>query len=155
MEERLRELWDYYAGRADRQDQTVIVELLREVQEICGCVPSNQQREAARVCGVPESLIAALVKRYPSLREADYRHEITACSGERCRAKGAAAVLDALRRELGIESQGLSADGMFFLRTQNCLKHCGTAPSLLIDGELLPRVTPEQIPALIQRLRLS
>ena len=79
MEERLRELWDYYAGRADRQDQTVIVELLREVQEICGCVPSNQQREAARVCGVPESLIAALVKRYPSLREADYRHEITAC----------------------------------------------------------------------------
>ena len=40
MEERLRELWDYYVGRADRQDQTVIVELLREVQEICGCVPS-------------------------------------------------------------------------------------------------------------------
>ena len=64
-------------------------------------------------------------------------------------------MLDALRRELGIESQGLSADGMFFLRTQNCLKHCGTAPNLLIDGELLPRVTPEQIPALIQRLRLS
>ena len=62
-------------------------------------------------------------------------------------------MLDALRRELGIESQGLSADGMFFLRTQNCLKHCGTAPNLLIDGAS-PRVT-EQIPALIQRLRLS
>lgn len=155
MEEKLRELWDYYAGRADRQDQTVIAELLREVQGICGCVPRELQREAARACGVPESLVAALVKRYPSLREAEYRHEITACTGARCGAKGAAAVLDALRRGLGVEAQGLSADGLVFLRTQNCLRHCGTAPNLLVDGELLPRVTAEQIPALIERLRRS
>ena len=155
MEQELRERFDFYAGRRDRSEQAVVVELLREVQEVCGCVPAELQREAARACCVPESLVAALVRRYPSLREARYRHEITACTGERCRGKRGFAVLEALRRELGVAAQGLSADGSVLLRTQNCLRHCGTAPNLLVDGEILPHVTPEQIPALVRKLRSS
>lgn len=154
MDETLRDIFEYYGRRADRSDQTVVAQLLREVQSALGCVPKELQREAARVCGVPESLVAALVRRYPSLREAAFRHTVTACSGARCGAKGAAAVLEALRRELGADPQGLSADGDILLRTQNCLRHCGTAPNLLIDGELCPHVTQEQIPALIRKLRL-
>lgn len=152
MQETIREILDYYAGHRDKTDQTVLVELLREIQEVCGCVPSDLQREAAQACGVPESLIAGLVRRYPSLREAAYQHTIVACTGRCCLGKQGGEVLEALRCALGVTTEGLSRDGTIFLRTQNCLRHCGTAPNLLIDGTLVPQVSPKQIPSLLQTL---
>ena len=153
MQEAIQEILDYYAGRRDKTDQTVLVELLREIQEVCGCVPPDVQHEAAAACGVPQSLIAGLVRRYPSLREAAYRHVITACTGRCCLGKQGGAVLEALRRELGVENEGISQDGSILLKTQICLKSCGTAPNLRIDGTLIPHVSPEQIPALLKELR--
>ena len=153
MQETIQEILDYYAGRRDKTDQTVLVELLREIQEVCGCVPPDVQHEAAVACGVPKSLIAGLVRRYPSLREAAYRHVITACTGRCCLAKQGGAVLEALRRELGVETDGISRNGSILLKTQICLKSCGTAPNLRIDGDLVPHVSPEQIPALLKKLR--
>ncbi|WP_162611353.1 NADH-quinone oxidoreductase subunit NuoE family protein [Anaeromassilibacillus sp. An200] len=153
MQESIQEILEYYAGRRDKTDQTVLVELLREIQEVCGCVPPDVQHEAAAACGVPQSLIAGLVRRYPSLREAAYRHVITACTGRCCLGKQGGAVLEALRRELGVENEGISQDGSILLKTQICLKSCGTAPNLRIDGTLIPHVSPEQIPALLKELR--
>lgn len=153
MQESIQEILEYYAGRRDKTDQTVLVELLREIQEVCGCVPPDVQHEAAATCGVPQSLIAGLVRRYPSLREAAYRHVITACTGRCCLGKQGGAVLEALRRELGVENEGISQDGSILLKTQICLKSCGTAPNLRIDGTLIPHVSPEQIPALLKELR--
>ena len=153
MQESIQEILEYYAGRRDKTEQTVLVELLREIQEVCGCVPPDVQHEAAAACGVPQSLIAGLVRRYPSLREAAYRHVITACTGRCCLGKQGGAVLEALRRELGVENEGISQDGSILLKTQICLKSCGTAPNLRIDGTLIPHVSPEQIPALLKELR--
>ncbi|HIS78941.1 MAG TPA: NAD(P)H-dependent oxidoreductase subunit E [Candidatus Caccousia stercoris] len=153
MQESIQEILEYYAGRRDKTDQTVLVELLREIQEVCGCVPPDVQHEAAAACGVPQSLIAGLVRRYPSLREAAYRHVITACTGRCCLGKQGGAVLEALRRELGVENEGISQDGSILLKTQICLKSCVTAPNLRIDGTLFPHVSPEQIPALLKELR--
>lgn len=153
MQESIQEILEYYAGRRDKTDQTVLVELLREIQEVCGCVPPDVQHEAAAACGVPQSLIVGLVRRYPSLREAAYRHVITACTGRCCLGKQGGAVLEALRRELGVENEGISQDGSILLKTQICLKSCGSAPNLRIDGTLIPHVSPEQIPALLKELR--
>ena len=60
-------------------------------------------------------------------------HEIIACTGERCGKKEGGAILNALKRELRIQKNGVSIDGKFKLRTQNCLKKCGTAPNIIID----------------------
>lgn len=47
--------------------------------------------------------------------------------------KEGGAILNALKRELRIQKNGVSIDGKFKLRTQNCLKKCGTAPNIIID----------------------
>ena len=44
--------------------------------------------------------------------------------------------MEQLRRELKPDKNGISADGIYELRTQNCLKQCRTSPNLLIDGKL-------------------
>ena len=92
MEEKLKEILDYYRARDDRGSQETVVQLLREVQELYGFIPPEARRLAAEACGVKEALVSCLVKRYPSLKEAAYRHTITACTGQRCGRKDGAAL---------------------------------------------------------------
>lgn len=154
MEEQspLRGIFAYYAARPDRAAQESIVAMLREVQEVLGCVPGSAQLAAAEAAGVRPSYIAAILKRYPSLKPAPWRHCVTVCTGPRCAGQGAAALLAAARRQLSADRAGLSADGRVLLRTQNCLKQCRTAPNILVDGALHSRVTPEKLAALLAAL---
>ena len=151
-QETLRGIFAYYAARPDRASQENIVAMLREVQEVLGCVPESAQRAAAGAAGVKPSFIAAIVKRYPSLKPAPWRPCVTLCTGPRCAGQGAAALLAAARRQLSADKSGLSADGRVLLRTQNCLKQCRAAPNVLVDGALHSRMTPEKLAALLDAL---
>lgn len=144
MDEKLEEIIEYYASQPDPGAQENIVAMLREIQGACGCIPQYVQERAAERTGVKPSVIACIIRMYPSLKAAKYRHEITACSGPRCGAKGGGEILRVLRKELNIQKDGSSADGTILLRTQNCLKRCPTAPNLIIDGTLYTHLTPER-----------
>ena len=80
----IREILDYYRGQRDRSDQSVIGEMLRELQEVRGFLSPELKKAAAETAGVSEKLIDILVRRYPSLKEAAFEHEILACTGARC-----------------------------------------------------------------------
>ena len=89
----------------------------------------------AQAAGVSLSVVKTLIRFCPDLKSAAYRHVLTVCTGERCGKRQGAAVLEAVRRELRVGKDGLSADGMVLVVTRNCLKHCGTSPNLLLDGK--------------------
>ena len=136
MEQQLREIMNYYKGQPNPQEQENIVELLREVQELMGCIPNDVQETIAAEFDVKTSMIATIIKLYPSLKASNYKHRIIACTGARCEAKDGAMILNAIRKTLGIEKDGLSKDGQFYLTTQNCLKRCKTSPNFYVDGTL-------------------
>ena len=46
-EARIREILDYYRAQRDRGDQSVIAELLRELQEVRGYLTPELKKEAA------------------------------------------------------------------------------------------------------------
>jgi len=151
LENQLQEILDYYSRQKDRKDQTVIVEMLRELQEVQGFLPPDLKRRAAEAAGVDASLIQLLIRRYPSLKDAPYIHEIIACTGERCGNKNGLAVLEAVRKELHIQKDGLSADEKTLLKTRCCLKKCRSAANLYLDGRLYSAVTPERVPEILQK----
>ena len=151
MESRISEIFEWYAGQRDRGTQEQIVQMLRELQEVSGFLTEEMREEAARTAGVKRSMIEAIVRRYPSLKTADYRHVVVVCCGERCAAKGGGAVLSAVRKKLGIEKEGISADGVTLLKIQNCLKQCRTSPNLKIDEEIYRNVTPARAEELIEQ----
>lgn len=150
QEQQIEEIFSYYGSLKDKKDQEILVEFLREIQEVCGCIPPDLRQRAADMMQVKESVLTCLIRRYPSLKEAPYQHTVTVCTGERCGKKAAADVLGAVRRELKVDTQGLSADKKVLLKTRNCLKQCRTAPNLMIDGVLYPQVTPEKVSKLIK-----
>lgn len=150
--EKLNEILEYYGGLLDRQSQEQLVAMLREIQELFGFVPAWAKERAAEAAGVKVSTLDCIIRLYPSIKGADYRHTVTVCSGARCQAKGGEEILRAVKRELGITKGNLSADGRTYLKIQNCLKQCRTSPNLMIDGKLYSGVTAEQIPGLLGTL---
>ena len=48
-----------------------------------------------------------------------------------------------------------TADGMFSLKTVECLGSCGTAPMLQCGAEYYEDLTTEKVDALVEKLRAS
>ena len=147
----LIEIFAYYAGQRDKKDQYVIVQMLKELQEVNGFLTPELKEQAAQTAEVPLSLISLLIRTYPSLKEAAYTHVITVCSGERCAKKNGRQIAEIVRRELRIGKNNLSADGTCLLKTQNCLKQCRTSANFIIDDVLYSNIKPEQVPDILKQ----
>lgn len=148
---KIREILDWHSRREDRSSQEAIVEMLREIQEICGYLPESIQQEAAGASAVSQSVIKTLIRFCPDLKSVGYRHVLTVCTGERCGNRQGAEVLEAVRRVLHVGKDGVSADKNVMVTTRNCLKHCKTAPNLLLDGKHFGGIRPEDIPDWIKK----
>lgn len=127
------EILDYYKGLKSRASQETIVEMLRELQELHGFISPALREMAAEAAGVKTSTIQAIVKRIPSLKESSYQQEIVICVGKNCAAKGNLELLEKVKKRLEINADGISGDGKVCLKTRACLKHCRTAPNVMVD----------------------
>ena len=61
-ERQWREIVDYYSSQRDAGSQENIVEMLREVQELYGYIPSEKTRAMAEATGVKQTLLLQLIK---------------------------------------------------------------------------------------------
>lgn len=155
QEKQLEEIFSYYNKVDKPAPQEEVVNMLREIQEVCGFISPEMKRHAADILGVKEAVLTCLLRRYPSLKEADYQHTVTVCTGERCGRKEGIEILRAVKKELQIDEEYttgipmLSKNGRFLLKTQNCFKQCRTAPNLVIDGYVYCQVKPEDVHRLL------
>lgn len=150
-EKELAEIFHYYSQVKDSGSQDNLVTMLREIQEIHGCISPDLQQKAADTAGVKLSSVICIMKLYKSLKAADYSHKILVCTGPVCGRKNISH-LELIKKELGIGKEGLSADGKVLLQTGGCLKNCSTAPNIMIDGILHTHVTEKELQKLIQNL---
>lgn len=134
MNEQLEEIFSYYGEQKDKNSQEAVVSLLRELQEVCGCITLDLKKKVIETTGVSENFLQCLLRMYPSLKEANTEHEVIFCTGERCGKKDGAALLRKWKEQFSIRENGISADGKIELRTQNCLKQCKNAPNVMVDG---------------------
>ncbi len=54
-----------------------------------------------------------------------------------------------VKRCLGVDYGGTSADGVFTLEAAYCLGNCAAAPSVMVDEKLYGRATPERVDAIL------
>ncbi|MDO5345353.1 MAG: NAD(P)H-dependent oxidoreductase subunit E [Lachnospiraceae bacterium] len=158
QEKQLEEIFSYYGSAGNGQDQETLVSLLREIQELYGFISPEIRKRAADTMGVKESVLTCLIRRFPSLKEADYQHTIVVCTGERCGRKQGEDIIRTVAGKLGIDEKGLckkgqmlSPNGKVLLKTQNCLKQCRTSPNLMIDGTVYRQIKPEDVAEIIRK----
>ena len=117
-DDQTREILDYYRGLPQRSSQETIVEMLRELQDVHGCISPYMLEQAAEAAGVRDSMVQAICKRYPSLKTAPYNHEIILCTGRNCASKGSLTVMDELKKRLGVGKTAYQRTGPCALRPE-------------------------------------
>jgi NADH-quinone oxidoreductase subunit E len=75
------------------------------------------------------------------------------CRTGPCMLVGSDKIIDYIQQKLNIEVGGTSADGIFTLKTAECLGACGYGPMLQCGKHYHEHLTPEKVDALLESLR--
>jgi NADH-quinone oxidoreductase subunit E len=69
--------------------------------------------------------------------------------GTACHVRGAARILDEIKRILSIEPGMTTEDNLFTLETVNCLGACALGPIVVVDGQYHGNMVISEVPKLI------
>ena len=78
---------------------------------------------------------------------------IGVCLGTACYVKGSQKIIEKLSEELKIQPGDTTDDGLFTLNATRCLGACGLAPVMMIGEEVYGRLTPDQVPGILETYR--
>ena len=119
---------------------------LDKAQEIFGFIKKDCIKHIANMFHTTSTevyLIASFV--------AKYHIAVLICTA--CRANGADKVLEEFKKQLKIEEDQTTEDGMFSISTVRCVGSCGLAPVVLIDNELHGKMSVEKVKGLLDSYR--
>lgn len=77
------------------------------------------------------------------------------CHTGPCWLRGSDDVTEYLEKKLNIKAGETTADGMFTLKTTECLGSCGTAPMLQCGAEFYENLTNDKLDELVEKLKAA
>ena len=141
QEERLRKVIEEHKGQPG-----ATMPVLQAAQEIFGYLPEEVQIMVAEGLDIPLSEVYGVSTCYSFFTlNPKGKYQISVCLGTACYVKGAADVLDAVEKKLGISPGGITKDGLFSLDACRCIGACGLAPVMMINNDVYGRLTPDPV----------
>jgi formate dehydrogenase subunit gamma len=137
------------ADHGNAPDQ--LIEMLHKLQAELGYVPEAALPALADALNLSRAEVHGVVSFYHDFRrEPAGRHVLKMCRAEACQAMGCGALVARAEDRLGVACGGTSADGRVTLEPVYCLGLCATGPSAMMDGQLVGRLTPVKLDALLK-----
>ena len=137
------------AERGNRPDE--LLEILHDVQSALGYVPEVVVPALANALNLSRAEVHGVVTFYHDFRAKPAgRHVLKLCRAEACQSMGCESLVERAESRLGIACGETSADGRVTLEPIYCLGLCATAPSAMMDGRIVGRLTPERLDALLK-----
>ena len=131
-----------------------LIPILQQVQEAQGYLSREAVLSVGKHLELPASKIYGVATFYNQFRfQPQGRFHIQVCRGTACHVKGSAAVLDRLQRELKIQPDETTRDGLFSLEVVACIGACGLAPVISVNGEFHANLSSDDIPGILERYR--
>ena len=152
----MREKYDALdAAIARHKDEPgALMPVLQEAQNIFGYVPQDVQQIIADGLGTTLAEVYGVATFYAQFSlEPKGQYVVGVCLGTACYVKGSQKVLDKLSEELKIPVGKTPPDGVFTLNATRCLGACGLAPVMMINDEVYGRLTPDEVPAILDKYR--
>ncbi|VVM06455.1 formate dehydrogenase subunit gamma [Methylacidimicrobium cyclopophantes] len=150
-------------GKVDRKDEleTILDGFARQanglipafhaIQERFGYIPKEWLPEVARAFNLSQADVYGVLTFYHDFRlQPVGRHVVSVCRAEACQANGSAALIDRLRRKLGVDFGETTANNEVTLLPTYCFGNCACGPSMAIDGKLYGRVNAERAERLLR-----
>ena len=145
--EALQKVIDQY-----REEKGALMPIMQKAQDIFGYLPEDVQHYIAKQLDIPVGDVYGVATFYAQFHlEPRGEYTIGVCLGTACYVKGSQKVLEALEQTLGVPAGKTTPDGKFTLVATRCLGACGLAPVMMINDDVYGRLTPDQIPEIIQK----
>jgi bidirectional [NiFe] hydrogenase diaphorase subunit len=127
-----------YAGDA-------LIEVLHTAQEMYGHLTPELLRTIAAKLRLPPSHVLGVATFYHFFSlEPKGEHSYIVCLGTACYVKGALGLLSTLERRCA-KSGSTSPDGRVSVDSARCIGACGLAPAVIRNGDIVGRLTAEQL----------
>lgn len=131
-----------------------LIMVLHKVQEEQDYISREAADQVAAMLDVPLATIWGVVSFYHFFKlTKPGKHNIQICMGTACYLKGAQPLIDELAKQLAIEVNEVTDDGLFSLEAVRCVGCCGLAPVLTVGGEVFGKVTKDQIAGIIAKYK--
>lgn len=132
-----------------------LIPIMQDIQGEYRYLPGELLTYVAAEIGISEAKAYSVATFYENFSfEAKGKYIIKVCDGTACHVKKSGPILEALHKTLGLSKKKHTTDDMLFtVETVSCLGACGLAPTVMVNEEVYPRMTPESVVELIEKLR--
>ena len=127
-----------------------LIPIMQDIQAEYRYLPGELLTYVASKIGVTEAKAYSVATFYENFSfEPKGNYVIKACH-----VRKSMPVKEALMKELGLSNKKHTTDDMLFtVETVSCLGACGLAPTLTVNDEVHPKMTPEKAIDLLNELR--
>jgi NADH-quinone oxidoreductase subunit E len=148
-EKKLSEILTHYPTK-----MAACIPLLHLCQEQNGWINDEIVEFVSTRLDVPPAHVKGVVTFYSLFNQHPVgKHQVWVCRTLPCALRGSATILSHLEKRLGVHPGETTKDGVFTLRTAECLASCGTSPMMQIDKEYYENLTTERVDEILDALR--
>jgi NADH-quinone oxidoreductase E subunit len=141
-------------GRYPKKVHALLPVLHIAQRENKGWLPPGWDQYVAELLETTVNHVRGVITFYNMFRtEAPGKHHILVCTCVPCGLCGGDKLLEHLEEKLGIPAGRTTADGLFSLEEAQCLAACDRAPLMMVNEDLVERVSPEQVDTWIAEKR--
>ena len=132
-----------------------LIPIMQDVQAEYRYLPAELLVYIAKQIGVTEGMAYSVATFYENFSfEPKGKYVIKVCDGTACHVRKSEPVMREFQKQLGLSNKKHTTDDMIFtVETVSCLGACGLAPTVMVNDDVHPKMTPEKVDALIKELR--
>jgi NADH-quinone oxidoreductase subunit E len=123
----------------------MLIPILQAVQAEYRYLPGDVLAYVATALGLSPARVYGVATFYSHFALAPKgEYVVRFCDGTACHVKQSTALIDAVRKHLGLrDDQATTPDLMFTVETVSCLGACGLAPVMMVNDEVHGQMTPD------------
>ncbi|MBS0538497.1 MAG: formate dehydrogenase subunit gamma [Proteobacteria bacterium] len=132
--------------RRHKSKEGALLPILHDLQAAFGCVSPAAIRLVAHELNLTRAEVHGVVSFYHDFREQPAgTHVLKVCRAEACQSMNGEKVAEAMLKRFGVNWGDTTPDGHLTVEATYCLGLCSCAPSAMLDGQPMARLTPESI----------
>jgi [NiFe] hydrogenase diaphorase moiety large subunit len=148
------ELWLDQTVLRYASDASMLLQILREVQERFGHIPQQAIGLLAKKLSIPRARIESVASFYSFLHlkpQGEYR--VLFSDNITDRMLGNQALLEQMCQLLWLQPGKVSEDGLVSINTTSCTGMCDQGPALLVNGRAITRLSHQRVQEIAQLIR--
>ncbi len=136
------------------RSRSAIMPLLHYVQSLAGYVTNEGIEEIAKLLELETAEVTAVATFYTQYKRRPVgEYHVGVCTNTLCAVMGGDAIFAALKDHLGVENDGVTADGKVSLEHIECNAACDYAPVVMANWEFYDNQNVESAKDLVDSMR--